>query len=107
MPSLITPKNTAVIVTVQHKNALQGAINNIIKGRATGVSAQSRAVFDPATRRPVVVNGVQQTEQVTAAVSAEDYEEALGELAPVFSTTFAVLNTTPEKLAQINAILAA
>jgi hypothetical protein len=106
MPSLITAKDTAVLVTVQHKNALQGAINNIVKGRAMGVPAQSRPVFGP-DRRPVVVNGVQQMEQVTSAVTATDYEEALGELAPVFSTTLAVLNTTPEKLAQINAILAA
>lgn len=105
MPTLITAKDTAVLVTVQHKNALNNAINAIVRARASGVPAQVRPIIDPATRRPVLVDGVAQTAQVTAAVSAEDYEEALGELGPVFSITLGVLNTTPEKLAQIKAIL--
>lgn len=106
MPTtLITPKDNAVLVTVQHKNALQSAINTIVNGRALGVPEQRRQVFDPVTRRPVIVDGVPQTEQVTAAVSAADYEQALGEIAPVFTTALAVLNASPEKLTQIRAIL--
>lgn len=106
--SLITSSENAVLVVVDHKRKLSAAIATIQTARANGVPAQvgpvrsanRQLVIDPTTQRPLM-------EQVTEAITAADYEEALGELAPVFSTTLAVLNTTPEKRAQINAILAA
>lgn len=105
--SLVSSIQNATLVAVAHLKQVQQIATTIQTARAQGVPAQRRYITDPVTRRPVVVNGVQQTEEVTSAITAVEYEAALGGIGSNLTAALGVLNTTPEKLAAIQAILAA